>query len=128
MALDLAHHTAIAPPLLAPCERAVRRARRAGPAGGVAPTPRGGFGRDPSAVAVPPRVAGEPWFCFEQPDRDGHAVAAIGCVRRLEASGERRFAQVAAAWRALAGDAEAEAPDGPPGAGLIAVGGFAFAA
>src|SRR3954451_23100489 len=128
MTLDVALDTAVAAALLARCEPPVRRARRSGREVLVPPPVGVGGDVDPSAVAVASRVAGEPWFCFEQPDRDGHAVAAIGCVRRLEASGERRFAQVAAAWRALAGDAEAEAPDGPPGAGLIAVGGFAFAA
>jgi salicylate biosynthesis isochorismate synthase len=128
MALDVALEPLVAPALLKRCDRAVRRARRRGSEVLVAHTVRVGAGVDPSAVAVASRVAGEPWFCFEQPDRHGHAVAAIGSVRHLEASGPRRFADVAAAWRALAGDAEAEAPDGPPGAGLVAVGGFAFAA
>ena len=82
---------------------------------------------DPSAVAFASRRSGEPWFCFEQPDRSGAALAALGCVRRLEAHGADRFEHVAAAWRDLAGSAEADAPDGPPGAGLVAVGGFAFA-
>jgi salicylate biosynthesis isochorismate synthase/menaquinone-specific isochorismate synthase len=82
---------------------------------------------DPSAVVFASRVAGEHWFCFEQPDRDGAALAALGTVARLEASGEDRFERVAAAWRELAAEAVADAPDGPPGAGLVAVGGFAFA-
>ena len=43
------------------------------------------------------RRPGEPWFCFEQPDRDGCAVAAIGCVRALEARGAGRFARCGAA-------------------------------
>src|SRR4051812_12978564 len=119
MSLDLAQDTALAPPLLARCERAVTRARRSGREVLVAHTVRVGADVDPSAVAIASRAAGEPWFCFEQPDRDGHAVAAIGCVRQITGSGERRFAEVADAWRALAGSAEAEAPDGPPGAGLI---------
>ena len=82
---------------------------------------------DPSAVAFASRQPGEDWFCFEQPDRGGAALAALGAVRRLEASGPGRFAEVAAAWRALAGGAVAGSPDGPAGAGLVAVGGFAFA-
>jgi salicylate biosynthesis isochorismate synthase/menaquinone-specific isochorismate synthase len=82
---------------------------------------------DPSAVAARARRAGEAWFCLEQPDRDGYAIAALGSVRVLEARGSGRFGQVAARWRALVAAASADAPDGPPGSGLIAVGGFAFA-
>ncbi len=82
---------------------------------------------DPSAVVFASRVAGEDWFCFEQPDRDGSAIAALGTVTRLQASGADRFARVAAAWRELTAGAVADAPDGPPGAGLVALGGFAFA-
>jgi isochorismate synthase len=116
------------PGLLARCERAVGRARRGGRPVLLAHTVRVAPGVDPSAVAFATRAAGEPWFCFEQPDRDGSALAGVGCVRRLEARGPRRFEEVAAAWRALAAAAEADAPDGPRGAGLTAVGGFAFAA
>lgn len=82
---------------------------------------------DPSAVAFASRAPGEHWFCFEQPDRDGAALAALGTVARLTASGKGRFERVSTAWRALAAEAVADAPDGPPGAGLVAVGGFAFA-
>jgi len=114
--------------LLARCERAVRRARRSGREVLLAHTVRVGADVDPSAVALASRVAGEPWFCFEQADREAAALAGVGCVRRLEARGPRRFAAVAAAWRELAAAAEADAPDGPRGAGLAAVGGFAFAA
>ena len=82
---------------------------------------------DPSAVVFASRAAGENWFCFEQPDRDGSALAALGTVTRLTASGADRFERVAAAWRELTAGAVADAPDGPPGAGLVALGGFAFA-
>ena len=44
----------------------------------------------------------------------------------LEADGPGRFAAVAAAWRELAGGTRRRRP-GPPGSGLVAVGGFAFA-
>ena len=83
---------------------------------------------DPSAVIAAARRPGEPWFCFEQPDRDGAALAGLGSVRELRATGEDRFARVANAWQRLAGTAAADPPEGPPGAGLVAVGGFAFAA
>jgi isochorismate synthase len=82
---------------------------------------------DPSAVVFASRAAGEHWFCFEQPDRDGAALAALGTVTRLTASGPARFKQVSAAWRELAAGAVADPPDGPSGAGLVALGGFAFA-
>src|SRR4051794_17449030 len=113
--------------LLSRCERAVRRARRGGRELLLAHTVRGGPEVDPSAVAFATRVDGEPWSCFEQPERDGAALATVGCVRRLQARGPARFTEVAAAWRQLAAGAEADAPDGPRGAGLVAVGGFAFA-
>ena len=82
---------------------------------------------DPSAVVFASRAAREDWFCFEQPDRDGSALAALGTVARLTGSGSRRFQQLAADWRELTAGAVADAPDGPPGAGLVALGGFAFA-
>jgi menaquinone-specific isochorismate synthase len=82
---------------------------------------------DPTAAAFASRRPGEPWFCLEQPDRDGYAVAAIGCVRALEARGPGRFEHVANQWSAVASAELADAPDGPPGSGLIAVGGFSFA-
>jgi isochorismate synthase len=45
----------------------------------------------------------------------------------LETSGEDRFRRVAQRWRVTAGEALADDTDGPGGAGLVAVGGFAFA-
>src|SRR4051794_15685295 len=118
---------AVAPPRLHRALRdAVRRARSRGEAL-AAVTLRVDAGVDPAAVVCASRREGEPWFAFENPDRDGASLAALGCVRALEADGPDRFRRVAAQWRALAGDAIAESPDGPPGAGLVAVGGFAFA-
>src|SRR4051794_41693692 len=80
------------------------------------------FSWDPSAVAFASRAPGEDLFCFEQPDRDGFALAGLGRVARLSASGSDRFASVARQWRELSGGAVADAPDGPPGAGLLALG------
>jgi isochorismate synthase len=117
--------------LLVRCERAVRRARRRGRSVLAGLTVRVDPDIDPSAVVFASRRAGDDWFCFEQPDRGGAALAALGCVVRLDAGsdpGRERFAGVAAAWRRLAGEAVADAPDGPAGAGLVAVGGFPFAA
>jgi salicylate biosynthesis isochorismate synthase/menaquinone-specific isochorismate synthase len=107
--------------------RAVERARHGEGEVLVGYTLRLARDTDPSAVAFASRQAGEPWFCFEQPDRDRAALATIGRVRAIAARGPGRFGRAAAAWRELAGRAEADAPDGPPGAGLVAVGGFAFA-
>lgn len=83
---------------------------------------------DPSAVVCASRRAGEPWFVFEQPDRGGEALAGLGEVACLAATGEERFATVADQWRALSSAAVAD----PPGedqehCGPVAVGGFSFA-
>ncbi|HEY6888905.1 MAG TPA: isochorismate synthase [Solirubrobacter sp.] len=116
-----------APALRARAELAVRRARRAGKPVLLGFTTRVGASVDPSAVVFASRAAGEDWFCFEQPDRERSALAALGTVTRLVSSGPDRFKRVAAAWRELTAGAVADPPDGPPGAGLVAVGGFAFA-
>ncbi|HET6870087.1 MAG TPA: isochorismate synthase [Solirubrobacteraceae bacterium] len=108
-------------------EAALRRARTTGTAALASVTAGVDPAVDPTAVAVASRRPGEHWFCFEQPDRDGYAVAAVGCVRALEGQGFGRFGEVARRWSSVAGDAFADAPDGPPGSGLVAVGGFAFA-
>jgi menaquinone-specific isochorismate synthase len=114
--------------LTARVQRAVRHARARGGTGeALAAVTVNAPGVDPSALVAASRRPGEPWFCFEQPDRGGSAVAALGCVRAIETSGAGRFAEVAAAWQTLAADALADPPDGPAGAGLVALGGFAFA-
>jgi salicylate biosynthesis isochorismate synthase/menaquinone-specific isochorismate synthase len=73
------------------------------------------------------RRPGEAWFSFEQPDRDGFALAALGCAAAMDERGADRFARAAARWRALAERAACDDPDGPRGSGPVAVGGFAFA-
>jgi isochorismate synthase len=94
----------------------------------VALTVRVADAADPSAVVVASRRAGEPWLCFEQPERERFALAGVGCAVAIEASGPQRFREVAARWRALVAGAVADPADGPRGSGLVAVGGFAFAA
>ncbi|MEJ7893655.1 MAG: isochorismate synthase [Solirubrobacteraceae bacterium] len=81
-------------------------------------------GVDPAAVAVASRQGDEPLFCFES---EGSALAGLGCVHAVEETGRDRFTRAAVRWRKLASDAVCDAPEGPRGAGLIAVGGFAFA-
>src|SRR5215213_9002098 len=81
--------------LLARCELAIRRARRGGREVLVGFTVPLDAAVDPAAVTFASRRAGEDWFCFEQPDRGGAALAALGAVRRLQGSGPDRFSAVA---------------------------------
>src|SRR3954449_1647450 len=106
---------------------AVRTARRHGEALAAitVPLPRGA---DPTAIAAASRRAGEPWFSFEQADRDRFALAALGCAAALDERGPQRFARTAGRARALAEHAACDDPGGPRGSGPVAVGGFAFAA
>jgi len=105
---------------------AVRRARRSGEAL-LALTIEAPESTDPSAIVAASRRADEPWFAFEQPDREGFALAALGCARAIEDAGDGRFERVAKTWRRLASEAACDPVDGPPGSGPVAVGGFAFA-
>jgi menaquinone-specific isochorismate synthase len=82
---------------------------------------------DPAATVVASRQAAESWFALEQPDRDGLAIAGLGSVLAIEAPGPDRFAVVSERWRELRAHAECDPLDGPPGSGLAAFGGFAFA-
>jgi isochorismate synthase len=106
---------------------AVKRARRSGHPTLAALTLSLPAGVDPSAVACASRRPGEPWFLFEQPDRGARALAALGEVAQLSATGPERFAAVADRWRALAAAAVSDPPDDPGRGGPVAVGGFAFA-
>jgi isochorismate synthase len=105
---------------------AVRRARRHGDAL-AAITVALPAGTDPTAVTAASRRSGEPWFSFEQPDRERFALAALGCVAAIDEEGPERFARAARRWRELAARAASDEPDGPRGSGPVAVGGFAFA-
>src|SRR5919199_3541566 len=105
---------------------AVRRARRRGEAL-AAVTVALPAAADPVAIAAASRRPGEAWFSYEQSERDGFALAALGCVAAIDEEGPQRFAQAARRWRALAEHAACDDPDGPRGSGPVAVGGFAFA-
>jgi isochorismate synthase len=105
----------------------LRQARAIGKPVLVSVTAAVGPDVDPTAAAVASRRAGEPWFCLEQPDRGRSALAAIGCVHVFEAQGADRFQAVGREWSAVAASALADDLGGPPGSGLVAVGGFAFA-
>ena len=106
---------------------AVRDARRHG-SGVAAASWRLPAGADPSAIVLASRRAGEAWMCFEQPERSRSAIAALGAAVSIEERGPERFARAAARWRELVERAHMDAVAGPPGSGLIACGGFAFAA
>ena len=107
----------------------LRRSRRTGAPVLVSVCSELSADADPSAIVYASRVGDEPWFCFEQPDRDQIALAALGSVRTLEAGGPGRFDELARQWRDLADASIADTPGAhdAPGAGLTAVGGFAFA-
>jgi menaquinone-specific isochorismate synthase len=106
---------------------AVRRARRSGGEALASISLTVDPAVDPAAVVCASRRAGEHWFVFEQPDRGGAALAALGEATSLQAAGATRFASVSDRWRALSAAAVADPADEPAGAGPVAVGGFAFA-
>jgi salicylate biosynthesis isochorismate synthase/menaquinone-specific isochorismate synthase len=108
-------------------ETGLRRARSQGRPVLVSVTVPAPAGSDPTALVLASRRAGEPWFCLEQPDRDGTALGALGAVLELPGAGPDRFNGVAHRWREIVADAVVDSVDGPPGAGLVAAGGFAFA-
>jgi salicylate biosynthesis isochorismate synthase/menaquinone-specific isochorismate synthase len=83
---------------------------------------------DPCAVAFASRRPDDRWFCWEEPDRGGFAIGAVGSVRDVVSRGSSRFADLRADAAALLRDRIASEPaDMPPGAGPLWVGGMAFA-
>jgi isochorismate synthase len=107
-------------------ETAVKRARRSGEEILATITVQLDANVDPSAVACASRREGEAWFVFEQPDHGKAALATLGEVAHLSASGPDRFAMVADRWREMSAAAVGDPAEGL-GGGPIAVGGFAFA-
>src|SRR3954451_10381065 len=87
--------------LRARAAEAVRRARRHGEALAAI---TGRLQRVAARTAFPPASGrgGEPWFSFEQADRDRFALAALGCAAAIDERGPQRFARTAARRRALA--------------------------
>jgi isochorismate synthase len=86
---------------------------------------------DLSAAVLAARRPDDRFFCLEQPDRDGLALATLGAAAVVESRGPHRFGEAAAAARELGRVTFADDPAGdpgrPPGAGPVFVGGFAFA-
>ena len=106
---------------------AARRKARPGAPILASVTERLAGSHDPAAIVVASRAPGQPWFCMEQPARDGTAHAGIGVTLELDAAGLERFATLERRWRDLSERAVCDFPDAVPGAGLVAVAGFAFA-
>jgi salicylate biosynthesis isochorismate synthase/menaquinone-specific isochorismate synthase len=83
---------------------------------------------DPSATVFASRLASDRWFCWEQPDRDGFALAGLGSAHEVVVRGPERFKDAARECGAVLRDRIADEPDDLPfGAGPAWVGGFAFA-
>ena len=82
---------------------------------------------DPSGAVFASRLAGDRWFCWEQPDREGFALAALGSAHEVISRGPGRFGDLVAACAEVARGRLADEPDRlPAGAGPVWVGGCAF--
>ncbi|MEA2419043.1 MAG: menaquinone-specific isochorismate synthase [Thermoleophilaceae bacterium] len=112
-------------------ELAVERSRRESAPALVAVTIALDPEIDLSAAVLHARRADDRFFCFEQPDRDGFALAGLGCAIALESRGAGRFREVAVRARDLGRrafvDDPGRDPERPAAAGPVFVGGFAFA-
>ena len=69
---------------------------------------------DLSAAVLRARRADDRFFCLEQPDRGGFALAGLGEVVAIEARGRERFSDVARAGAGLAGRTLADDPGRDP--------------
>ncbi len=83
---------------------------------------------DPSGAVFASRLAGDRWFCWEQPDRDGFALGALGSAHEVVSRGPERFGDLVAACAEVTRGRLSDEPDRlPAGVGPVWVGGFAFA-
>jgi salicylate biosynthesis isochorismate synthase/menaquinone-specific isochorismate synthase len=83
---------------------------------------------DPSGAAFASRLASDRWFCWEQPDRGGFALAGLGTAWEIVSRGSGRFAEVEAGCAEMSRERLSMEPDGlPPGAGPVWATAFAFA-
>lgn len=82
---------------------------------------------DPCAAAFASRRADDHWFCWEEPDRDGFAIGALGTALEVVSRGPERVADLMADTARWTRRRIAEEPDDlPEGAGPLWVGGMAF--
>ncbi len=65
---------------------------------------------DPSAAVFASRLAGDRWFCWEQPDRDGFALAALGSAHEVVSRGPERFRDLVGACAEAARGVSAMSP------------------
>lgn len=75
------------------------------------------------------KLDGSPWALIQQPGNGGRGLLALGAAATIGVSrtGPGRLGAVAAHWDQLASRALADTPGGIPGAGLVLIGGMAFA-
>jgi salicylate biosynthesis isochorismate synthase/menaquinone-specific isochorismate synthase len=82
---------------------------------------------DVAGTVLASRLASDRWFSWEQPDRDGFALGALGTASEVVSRGPDRFRQVAADCHRLLHEAVIESDTTlPAGAGPVWTGGFAF--
>ena len=82
---------------------------------------------DVAAATFASRRADERWFVWEQPDRDGFAIGALGAAVTVDAvPGRNRFAQAAQMCSDVFRDAVRGEDIDAPATGPIWVGGFSF--
>ena len=86
-------------------------------------------GIDVAACVFASRGAEERYFVWEQPDRDGFAIGALGTAATIDSTrGTDRFGSASEQAGDVMRDAVIDADLALPGAGPLWVGGFAFAA
>ena len=121
------HHSLTTDALAARAEEAVARARRFGrPVLASVTVPLPGD-IDVAAATFASRRADERWFVWEQPDRDGFAIGALGAVVTVDAvPAQDRFAHAARACSDAMRDAVRDDDLDAPATGPLWVGGFSF--
>ena len=84
---------------------------------------------DPTTVALASRRADDRYFCWEEPDRDGFSLAAIGSAHEIVSRGVGRVRDlVDDSGEIMRGRLADEPADLPEGAGALWVGGMSFSA
>jgi len=82
---------------------------------------------DPCATIFASRRADDRWFCWEEPDREGFAIAAMGSAHEVVSRGVARFDDLCTDTASITRRRLAAEPnDLPQGAGPLWVGGMAF--